>query len=147
MKIALASDHEGFELKQAIKLRLERVHEVMDLGTRGKRAVDYPDFARRVAIRVARGECERGILICGTGIGMSIAANKFPGIRAALCRTQRDAELSRRHNDANVLVLPSMKPSFALRLVDIWLRTGFEGGRHERRLRKIREIEERMGLG
>jgi ribose 5-phosphate isomerase B len=78
---------------------------------------------------------------------MSIAANKFPGIRAALCRTQRDAELSRRHNDANVLVLPSMKPSFALRLVDIWLRTGFEGGRHERRLRKIREIEERMGLG
>ncbi len=137
MRIHIASDHAGFELKEVIKKYLGA--EVIDLGTNSTGSVDYPDFAEKLA----RNLEERGILICGTGIGMSIVANKFLGVRAALCHNEFTAEMSRKHNDANVLVLGArvVNKDVALKIVDVWLSTNFEGGRHAARLEKLRKIE------
>jgi ribose 5-phosphate isomerase B len=120
-------------------------YEVADLGCAGTDPVDYPDYAFPVAERVASGAADRGILVCGSGIGMSIAANKVKGVRAALCRTVDDARMTRRHNDSNVLALSEhgLDDPTIDELVRVWLSTPFEGGRHERRIAKIREYEER----
>jgi ribose 5-phosphate isomerase B len=144
MKIAIASDHGGRELKEKIivLLRGEGL-EVVDYGVDNPESVDYPDYGIKVANAVSKGLAERGILSCGTGIGMSIVANKFPNVRAALCYDMFTARMSRLHNDANILVLGGrvLDKEIALLMVDVWLRTGFEGGRHQRRLDKISEIE------
>jgi len=142
MKIALASDHAGFELKEALKEFLSS-HEVVDFGTFSSESVDYPDFGFKAAEAVASGVCERGILICGSGIGMSITANKVNGIRAALCVSTEFAKLSRNHNDANILVLPGRFVSrhFAGEIIGVWLSEKFEGGRHQRRIEKIKKYE------
>ena len=140
MKIALASDHAGFEYKQAIHAWLTaRGHEVKDFGTFSTERVDYPDFIRPAAEAVARGECERGIVLGGSGNGEAIAANKVRGVRCALCWSEDTARLSREHNDANVLSLGqrTIPQELALRLVEIWMTTPFEGGRHVARIRKI----------
>ncbi|SHK35271.1 ribose 5-phosphate isomerase B [Thermocrinis minervae] len=144
MRIALGADHAGFELKEEIKVYLINIgHEVLDLGTKDTTSVDYPNFAQLVAQAVQKGQAERGILICGTGIGMCIAANKFKGIRAALCLNEYMARMSRRHNDANVLCLGSrvVGKELALSIVDAWLREEFEGGRHQLRVGMIEEFE------
>ena len=144
MKIAIASDHGGCELKEKIvELLKEKGLEVIDYGVDNPESVDYPDYGIKVANAVSKGIAERGILSCGTGIGMSIVANKFPDVRAALCYDMFTARMSRLHNDANILVLGGrvLDKEVALMMVDIWLRTGFEGGRHQRRLDKISEIE------
>ena len=144
MKIALGSDHRGFALKQQLQQWLQhRGHEVIDEGTGGDQSVDYTDYAEQVCCRVVEGKVERGILICGTGIGMSITANKFPGIRAATCDSERTAEICRRHNDVNVLCLSgdTLELPQAQRIVDVWIETSFEGGRHQRRIDKIDAIE------
>jgi ribose 5-phosphate isomerase B len=144
MRIALGSDHRGYETKSRIAERLNRGgHEVIDHGTSGEESVDYPDFAAAVAHSVAGGEADRGILVCGTGLGMCIAANKIAGVRAAPCHDALTAELSRRHNDANVLCLSSdmLGDRVIGHMVDIWLATEFEGGRHARRIEKIKELE------
>lgn len=140
MKIIIGSDHAGFPLKEALK---KAIGGMTDIGTGSADSVDYPDFGARVARAVSSGEYDRGILICGSGIGMSIVANKFPGIRAALCTDTEAARLSRMHNDANVLVLAGRRtdPETAVAITRVWLDTPFEGGRHERRLEKIRNIE------
>ncbi len=145
MKIVVASDHAGVGLKEGIlRFLLDKKVEAVDRGTNGGDSVDYPDFAIEVAESVSRGEIDRGILICGTGIGMSIAANKFPGVRAALCHDSLTAEASRKHNDSNILVLGArvLDEKTALTILQIWLTTEFEAGRHQRRLDKIRIIEE-----
>ncbi|RJQ54557.1 MAG: ribose 5-phosphate isomerase B [Actinobacteria bacterium] len=145
MKVCIGADHAGFELKEHLLARLKaRGIEAIDVGTHSTDAVDYPDFGAEVARRVSAGECERGILICGAGIGMSMVANKFPGVRAALVGDEYAARMSRRHNDANVLVMGArvIEPASAGKLTEVWLDTEFEGGRHERRVRKIAEIEE-----
>ncbi len=146
MKIAVGSDHRGYPLKERLArvLRAEG-HEVSDLGCDGSGAADYPDYAFPVAEMVAGGEADRGILVCGSGIGMSIAANKVKGARAALCRTVDDARMTRKHNDSNVLALSekSMDDPDIEELVRVWLETPFEGDRHLRRLNKIREYEKR----
>ncbi|MDD5723767.1 MAG: ribose 5-phosphate isomerase B [Syntrophales bacterium] len=141
MKIIIGSDHAGFDLKEALK---GAFGGMTDIGTDSTDSVDYPDFAARVARAVSSGEYERGILICGSGVGMSIVANKFPGVRAALCADTETARLSRMHNDANVLVLAGRRTDLktAIAIVEVWLDTPFEGGRHTRRLNKIRNIEE-----
>jgi ribose 5-phosphate isomerase B len=144
MKVAIASDHRGYHLKEkVIALLKSRGHEVIDDGPASDTSVDYPDFAALVAKKVSSGEVERGILICGTGIGMAISANKFPGVRAAACTDEVTAELSRRHNDLNVLCLSGdlLSSRNTERLVDIWMKTDFEGGRHQRRVEKIRDLE------
>ncbi len=144
MKIAIACDHRGYEAKELIKGILKRGdHEVIDFGANDSKSADYPDYAIPCSLAVARGEADRGILICGSGIGMSITANKVHGIRAALCHDELTAELSRRHNDANVLCLPAMLVNDPLinRIVGTWLQTEFEAGRHERRVEKMMEIE------
>ena len=144
MKIAIASDHGGRELKEKIIVLLkEEGLEVVDYGVDNPESVDYPDYGIKVANAVSKGIAERGILSCGTGIGMSIVANKFPDVRAALCYDMFTARMSRLHNDANILVLGGrvLDKEVALMMVDVWLRTGFEGGRHQRRLDKISEIE------
>ena len=143
MKIAVGSDHRGFPLKSSPAAVASRGHEVVDVGTHDDQSVDYTDFAEQVCCSVLQREVDRGILICGTGIGMSIAANKFPGIRAATCHDEGTAEICRRHNDVNVLCLSgdSLDPQQAERIVDAWLRTPFEGGRHQRRIEKIDTIE------
>ncbi|GAB4390084.1 MAG: ribose 5-phosphate isomerase B [Thermodesulfovibrionales bacterium] len=146
MRIAIGCDHAGFELKSAIlKLLEEKGIEVRDMGTDGVLSVDYPDFGEAVSCAVSAGEADRGILICGTGIGMSIVANKFPGVRAALCAEPFSARMSRLHNDANVLVIGGRVTGLelAMEITRVWLATPFEGGRHQRRLDKIREIEKR----
>ncbi len=144
MKIALACDHGGFKLKEHIKrfLASEGV-EVLDFGTFSEDSVDYPDFAIKAIKALLSGEVDRAILMCGTGIGMSIVANRFPGIRAALCHDVYTAKMSRLHNDANVLVMGGrvLSPEVAQEMVKVWLTEPFEGGRHERRLRKIEGIE------
>lgn len=143
MKIAMASDHAGYELKQKIKAYLEATGlAVEDFGTFKTAATDYPDYGILAARAVAQGKADRGILICGTGIGMSIVANKVKGIRAALCTSREMAELSRRHNDANVLALGGrlMSDSSALEIVDVWLKTPFEGERHLARIKKIHQL-------
>lgn len=144
MKIALGSDHAGFELKEKIKQKLtSQGITVDDRGTNSTASCDYPDFARLVAEEVAERGADLGILVCGTGIGMSIAANKVPGIRAAKVDTEFEAERSREHNDANVLTLGAgiISEDEASKIVDRWLATPFAGGRHERRVEKIAAIE------
>ncbi len=144
MRIAIGSDHRGVHVKAKLVTALENLkHVVDDCGTQGEQSVDYPDFAQEVCARVSSAAAERGILICGTGIGMAITANKFPGVRAASCYDEVMAEMCRRHNDVNVLCLPGdligNRP--VVDLVRVWLETAFEGGRHQRRLEKIAEIE------
>ncbi len=150
MKIAVGSDHAGYELKEKIAEHLKNQGlMVEDYGTNGNNSVDYPDFAVAVAEAVSQGKIDRGILICGTGIGMSIAANKFPHVRAALCYDVYSAEMSRRHNNANILVLAGrvLKSDLAINMVDVWLKTEFEGGRHKSRIDKIGKIEKRFMKG
>jgi ribose 5-phosphate isomerase B len=141
LKIAIGSDHAGYDLKTAVAAwLLEHDHQVVDLGTdSGSARVDYPDFARAVAEAVVRGDCERGIAICGTGLGVCMTANKVVGIRAALCTDSYMARMSRQHNDANVLCLGQrvLGVGLALDIVKVWLETGFEGGRHAQRLAKL----------
>jgi len=145
MKIALGSDHRGFLVKQRIVSILQHLgHEVFDVGCAGAdTSVDYPDYAFDVARAVISGEADRGILVCGSGIGMCIAANKVPGVRAALCHDNITAEMSRRHNNANVLCLASdlLGEDLIDHMVKLWLETEFEGGRHQRRVDKICRFE------
>ena len=145
MKIAVASDHRGFLIKAKILATVQGCgHEVVDMGTDSIESVDYTDYAVRVAQAVSEGSTDRGILICGTGIGMCIVANKFPGVRAASCHDDLTVEMSRRHNDSNVLCLSAdlLGDRLVTRMVEIWLKTEFEGGRHARRLEKITRLEE-----
>ena len=145
MKVAIASDHRGYHLKEkVISLLKSKSHEVIDDGPCTDEKVDYPDFAALVANKVSKGTVDRGILICGTGLGMAITANKFPRVRAAACVDEVTAELSRRHNDLNILCLSGdlLSSRSTERLVEIWMDTEFEGGRHQRRLEKILQIEE-----
>jgi len=147
MRAAIGCDHAGVGLKNEILPILEElVIEWKNFGTDSKESVDYPDFGERVAEEVSKGNFDRGILICGTGIGMSIVANKFPGIRAALCNDAYSAKMSRLHNDANVLILPGrvIDNEVAKIIVKIWFSTPFEGGRHQRRLDKIKAIEAKV---
>jgi ribose 5-phosphate isomerase B len=146
--IAIGSDHGGVELKDhLVDFLRSRGTDVRDCGTQGRESVDYPDFGREVSLRVAQGEAERGILICTSGIGMSIAANKFPGVRAALVVDLDGAKTSREHNDANILVLSGAKTAkpVAQEIVETWLETAFAGGRHQRRVEKITQIEQDLG--
>jgi len=144
MRVAVGSDHRGFDLKQRLlELITGLGHTVVDVGTDSRASTDYPDFAAKVCRLVIERQVDRGILICGTGIGMSITANKFAGIRAAICNDVLTAEISRRHNDLNVLCLSgdllgqrNIEP-----LIKVWLETGFEGGRHARRIEKIARLE------
>jgi ribose 5-phosphate isomerase B len=143
MRVAVGADHRGFALKEELKAWLAaRGHEVLDYGTDSTERVDYPDYGFKVADAVQARKAERGILICSTGIGMSIAANRFPKVRAALCTSVRLARLSREHNDANVLCLGAdfVSAAEARRIVGVWLKTGFAGGRHERRVRKLGQV-------
>ena len=149
MKIAIGADRRGFELKERIKALLASLHhEAIDVGTLGAESVDYTDFAIAAAEAVSQGRADRGILICGSGVGMSIAANKVDGVRAALAVTPDGARLARAHNDANVLTLGSWQAGDAAAVVEIvktFLATAFEGGRHARRVEKIREYEKKRG--
>jgi ribose 5-phosphate isomerase B len=144
MKIAIGCDHAGFPLKNEIISFLNDLGiEWKDFGTTSEDSVDYPDFGEKVSKEVSGGNFDRGILLCGTGIGMSIVANKFPGIRAALCSDSYSAKMSRLHNDANLLVLPGriIRKDRAIAIVKVWIETPFEGGRHQKRLDKIMAIE------
>jgi ribose 5-phosphate isomerase B len=144
MKIAIGSDHRGFDAKKRILSLLQQLgHEVQDMGTTSNDSVDYPDFAFQVAQAVGEKRVDRGILICGTGIGMCIAANKVHGVRAAPCHDSITAEMSRRHNDANILCLSAdlLGDELIDRMVRIWLETEFEAGRHARRVEKIAHFE------
>lgn len=144
MKIAVSSDHRGYSLKGKILMLISDLgHEGIDFGPDSGESVDYPDYGSRVAEAVSNGTVDRGILICGTGMGMCIVANKFPGVRAAPCHDDLTAEMSRRHNDANVLCLSAdlLGDRLVNRMVEIWLTTEFEGGRHARRLEKIAKYE------
>jgi len=148
MKISLGADHNGIDFKQMLSDHLKSAgHEVLDMGSSGTDSVDYPDFAFAAAEMVSNGEANRGILICGSGIGMSMAANKVPGVRAALCFTPESAALTRQHNDANVLALAGWQSDGGdvLEIVDTFLATDFEGGRHARRVDKIIAYEQRRG--
>lgn len=142
MKIAIAADHGGFELKEALKKNLADF-TLTDLGTHSTDSVDYPDYGAELARRVAKGEFDRGILICGSGIGISIAANKVKGIRAALCHNAYTAEMARRHNDANVIAMGGrvVDEKTALEMTRIFLATDFEGGRHARRVEKLSALD------
>ncbi len=145
MKIAIGSDHAGFGYKEIVKKHLqEKGFEVIDKGTYSEERVDYPIFGRAVAEAVASGEVDRGIVICGTGIGISIAANKVKGIRAALCTNEYMARMARKHNDANILAFGArvLGIDVVLGIVDEFFSTEFEGGRHEKRVNLIKEIEE-----
>ncbi len=146
-KIIIGADHAGFALKESLKSCLVRLGlEITDVGTGNADSVDYPDFGCRVAAGVSCGAYSRGILVCGSGVGMTIIANKYPRVRAALCLDEETAELSRRHNDTNILCLAGRKtdPEKAEKIIEIWLKTAFEGGRHNRRIEKIREIEKEV---
>jgi ribose 5-phosphate isomerase B len=139
-RIPIASDHAGFELKEQLEAALSRLGYVVDdLGTDSPGSTDYPDYAHPLADRVSRGEVQRGVLLCGTGLGMSYVANRYPNVRAAVAWSPEVAELARRHNDANVLVLPArfVGTDEAERILKVWLETPFEGGRHGRRVEKI----------
>lgn len=147
MRIAVGTDHRGFSIRSKVIELVERLgHEVYDVGTFTGDAVDYPDIASLVAEKVSRGEVDRGILVCGTGLGMCIAANKFHGVRAAPCHDDLTAEMSRLHNDANILCLSAdlLGERLIDRMVELWLSTPFEGGRHARRVEKIRELERQV---
>lgn len=144
MKVALGADHRGFNAKNHIKTVLREMGiEAVDYGTDSTKSCDYPDPAGSAALAVQKGECEVGVLFCGTGIGMCVTANKLHGIRAALCHDELTAEMSRRHNNANVLCLPADLVGNALmrRIVEVWLKTPFEAGRHQGRIDKISDIE------
>ena len=143
-KIAIASDHGGFDLKESIIAQLLKAGwEVDDLGPYSGDSVDYPDFGIKLAEEVSGGKVERGIVICGTGIGMSIVVNRFPGIRGTLCSDLFTAKLCREHNDSNILVMGGRVTSkgLAAEIVNTWINTPFEGGRHQRRLDKINQID------
>ena len=145
MKIVVWSDHRGFEAKQQIKaITAELGHECIDVGTTNNNPVDYPDLAYLAATAVSKKQADRAILVCATGIGMCIAANKVHEIRAALCHDELSAQISRDHNDANVLCLSGDQVGEILlrKIVEVWLNTEFSGGRHERRVKKIKAIEE-----
>jgi ribose 5-phosphate isomerase B len=145
MKIAIGCDHRGFEAKQQIKaITTELGHECIDFGAGDSNPVDYPDLAYLASMAVSKKQADRAILACATGIGMSMAANKVKGIRAALCHDELSAQISRDHNDANVLCLSADQVGVVLlrKMVEVWLNTDFSGGRHERRVRKIAAIEE-----
>ncbi|HBO46189.1 MAG TPA: ribose 5-phosphate isomerase B [Planctomycetaceae bacterium] len=144
MRIAVGSDHRGCQIRSKVIDLLKRLgHEVIDVGTPNMEPVDYPDVAAQVACKVSSGDVDRGVLICGSGLGMCIAANKFAGVRAAPCHDDLTAEMSRRHNDLNVLCLSSdlLGERLVDRMVELWLNTPFEGGRHARRIEKITELE------
>ena len=144
MKIAVGSDHRGVAAKQRVLAVLEKLgHQIMDFGTDAANSVDYPDFAFKVAEAVGKTEADRGILICGTGLGMCMAANKVKGVRAAACHDSITAEMSRRHNDANILCFSAEQPPAgdAKGMVELWLATEFEGGRHQRRVDQIAQLE------
>lgn len=148
MKVALGADHGGFRLKAEIKKLLDQLGiPCTDLGTFSEDSVDYPDFALEVAERVASGEFDRGIICCGTGIGVSIVANKVPGIRAALCHDTFSAKATREHNDSNILTMGERVVGIGLatEVVKVWLATSFSGERHARRIAKITEIEKKFG--
>jgi ribose 5-phosphate isomerase B len=147
MKVAVGCDHAGVSMKNEITPVLAELEiEWDDFGTKDEESVDYPDFGEKVSEAVSNGSVDRGILICGTGIGMSIVANKFPGIRAALCQEDYSAKMSRLHNDANILVLPGrmINVDTVRAIVRTWFTTPFEGGRHQRRLDKIKGIESKV---
>jgi len=144
VKVIIGSDHAGYSLKEGIKEYLNKSEtEIVDVGTDSDEPVDYPDFGSRVAEKVSSGEFKRGILVCGSGVGMTIVANKFPGVRAALSLDVETARLSRMHNDSNILSLAGRKTDIetAKNIIKTWLETEFEGGRHKRRLDKIKNIE------
>jgi len=146
MRIGIACDHGGFGLKEELKALLKTMGiDPVDFGSFDETSVDYPDLGIQVAEKVSRGELERGILICGTGIGMSMVANKFPGVRAALANELYSTRCSREHNDANILVLGGrvVGPGLAREIVKVWLETPFSGGRHQRRLDKITALEKK----
>ena len=148
MKVVLSSDHRGYQLKDSLKKFLEeRKIEFLDVGTFSADSVDYPDFAMLAAEKVSHGDYDRGILICGSGIGMCIVANKFPGVRAAVCHDVSSAEMSRKHNDSNMLGLGAdvINEELSRKILHVWLETKFEGGRHLRRIQKISDIESRLG--
>ncbi len=147
MRIAIGADHRGYIIRTKVAELLKQLgHEVEDVGTFSPEAVDYPDIAAEVASRVSHGQVERGILVCGTGLGMCIAANKFHGVRAAPCHDDLTAELSRRHNDSNILCLSAdlLGERLIDRMIELWLNTPFEGGRHARRIEKIIDLEHRV---
>ena len=138
--IPIASDHAGFEMKEKLRAALEKLgYDTQDLGTHSPSSTDYPDFAHPLAHEVSSGEVKRGVLLCGTGLGMSYVANRYPHVRAAVAWNPEIAELARKHNDANVLVLPArfLSEEEAEKILKTWLDTPFEGGRHERRVEKI----------
>ena len=144
MKIVVGSDHGGYAVKEAMKEFLQKLgHEVLDVGTDSDSSVDYPLYGERVARAVSSGKFERGLLCCGTGIGMSMTANKVPGIRAAVCHNAYTAEMSRRHNDANVLCLGGRVLSVeeAQEILRVWMEASFDGKRHERRVEKISRLD------
>jgi ribose 5-phosphate isomerase B len=144
MKIAIAADHAGFVLKEQLRHKLERDgHEVVDFGTDSEESCDYPDFAQAVGRDVAQGRCDRGVLVCGTGIGMAIAANKVHGVRAAPAQYDAEVRLTREHNDANILTMGArfVAPEAAEHMLDVFLETEFIGGRHSRRVAKIAKME------
>ncbi len=139
-RIPIASDHAGFELKEHLSKALREMgYDVDDIGTHSPASTDYPDYAHPLAEKVERGEVARGVLLCGTGLGMSYAANRHPGVRAAVAWSPEIAELARKHNDANVLVLPArfVSEEDGVRILKTWLETPFEGGRHQKRVDKI----------
>ncbi len=144
-KVAIGADHRGFPIKETLKTFLQSTgHNIKDVGTLSADSVDYPEFAEKVARSVSTRESSRGILICGSGIGMSITANKFPGVRAALCHDMHTAKMSRRHNDANVLVIgETIGAERAREMLKVWFETPFEGGRHQKRIDLIGEIEKK----
>lgn len=146
MRIAIGADHAGFRLKEHLRGKLAgQGHEVIDFGTSSEESTDYPDYARAVADEVAGGQVERGILVCSSGVGMSIAANKVHGIRAALGVSEEEVRLTRAHNDTNILAIGAKftEQNLADQLVDVFLSTGFDGGRHARRIEKIKQLENR----
>ncbi len=148
--LIIGSDHGGLEMKDAlVKVLSSRNLDVNDCGTDNGDSVDYPDFAEKVAGAVSRGEAERGILVCGTGIGMSIVANKFPGVRAALATDEFMAQMAKEHNNANILVLGGrvLSVELATKMVNVWLDTAYEGGRHQLRLDKITQVEAAVRAG
>ncbi len=149
MRIVIGSDHAGFELKEEIKKYFCLEHDIIDVGTNSTESVDYPDFAKKVSELILKREVDIGILICGTGIGMSITANKFKGIYAALCFDKNTASLAKKHNNANVLCIGgrTTKKEDAIEIVKTFLEEKFEGERHEKRLNKIKEIEDNNFCG
>ena len=143
--IALAADHGGFELKEAVKAHLDELGlEYIDFGTHSTASVDYPDMALPACDAVVSGQCDKALLFCGTGVGISMAANKVKGVRAALCTNEYCAEMTRRHNNANILCMGGkvVDQQTAIKLLDIFLHTEFEGGRHQRRIEQIAQIED-----